>query len=303
MNVSDYQRLAMRTEADQSSILSRLVLLGENTMRLDNAARGLCSDAGEVADVVLKHIEYRQPLDKIHLLEEVGDVLWRVAQLCKAAGFTMEEAMASNIRKLQVRYPNFYTDQSASHRNREAEAKAVEGSTQHIVSVGESVGSAEGTTEPVLTRRQQFVEEYLRVYNALDGCFCNDFHSGNYGRSECGKCATNRMILTELKTKIEPRPVALFIQRDHVWVGASSKSPCLRCRKIVDQCQDGTRCTGPAQQRFVETVLDDDDPKPGNCATGGEEYGIMEGSSPGEFGGKTGQWDDPNIPPADRSGS
>lgn len=129
MNAAEYQRAALRTEADQEAILNRLAALGPQAMRLDNAARGLAADAGEVATAVLRHIEYGRPLDLVNLEEEVGDCLWRLAQVCAAAGFTLADAMESNLRKLSVRYPDRYEDARAAEagRDRAAEAAAVRG--------------------------------------------------------------------------------------------------------------------------------------------------------------------------------
>jgi NTP pyrophosphatase (non-canonical NTP hydrolase) len=125
MNADQYQQLAHRTEADQQVILDRLVKLGPQAMRLDNAARGLCGDAGEVSTAVQRYIEYGRELDVANLKEEVGDCLWRLSQVCMAAGFTMVEAMEANIRKLAARYPEKYTDHLANNRDLEAEKSAI----------------------------------------------------------------------------------------------------------------------------------------------------------------------------------
>ena len=37
---------------------------------------------------------------------ELGDVLWYWVQGCMALGFTPEEVMTENIKKLEKRYPN-----------------------------------------------------------------------------------------------------------------------------------------------------------------------------------------------------
>lgn len=131
-----YQQLARRTQADQGKILQRLLLLGPEAMRLDNAARGLAGDAGEVSSAVMKFIEYGRELDGVNLLEEVGDCLWRLGQLCDAAQellgrpFTLDLAMAANIAKLEKRYPDKYSDHLAAEENRDRgrEAEAVRSS-------------------------------------------------------------------------------------------------------------------------------------------------------------------------------
>lgn len=122
---NEYQRLALRTEADQQNILDRLVTLGPQAMRLDNAARGLAGDAGEVSSAVMKYIEYGRPLDVVNVVEEVGDCLWRLAQVCEATGLTLEECMRANLRKLAARYPDKYTDERAADRDRDAERSAI----------------------------------------------------------------------------------------------------------------------------------------------------------------------------------
>lgn len=125
MNANEYQVLAMRTEADQEAILKRLVDLGPEAMRLDNAARGLAGDAGEVSTAVMKFIEYGRPLDVSNVVEEVGDCLWRLAQVCETIGVSLEECMSANIRKLKVRYPEKYTDEICARRDKEAEMNAI----------------------------------------------------------------------------------------------------------------------------------------------------------------------------------
>lgn len=127
MTLDEYSEKALRTEADQEKILRRLYSeLGPQAMRLDNAARGLAGDAGEVSSAVMKYIEYGRALDRVNLLEEVGDCLWRLNQVCVAAGLSLQEAMEANIRKLQARYPDKYTDAASANRDKEAERKALE---------------------------------------------------------------------------------------------------------------------------------------------------------------------------------
>ena len=39
-------------------------------------------------------------------MRELGDVLWYWVQGCKALGYTPQQVMEENIRKLESRYPN-----------------------------------------------------------------------------------------------------------------------------------------------------------------------------------------------------
>lgn len=123
MTPNEYQRLAMEKEADQGVIRQRIYDNGLMATRLENAARGLSDDAGELSSAVKKWLEYGQPLDKINVEEEIGDCLWRLAQACQAIGITLEEAMESNLRKLGIRYKNRLTEVEAAEENRDRDAE------------------------------------------------------------------------------------------------------------------------------------------------------------------------------------
>lgn len=119
---NEYQKLAIRSQADQAVILHRLSCLGPKAMQADNAYRGLCNDIGELGDPIKKWIEYGQELNifgKGGIKEETGDVLWRLAQLLDAVGLTLEECMEANIQKLKIRYPDGYSDFNAAEENRD----------------------------------------------------------------------------------------------------------------------------------------------------------------------------------------
>ena len=78
--------------------------------RLMTALIGMMAESGEFAEVVKKKVfqadsEFSD--DEIfHMKRELGDVLWYWVQGCKALGFTPDEVMDENIRKLEKRYPN-----------------------------------------------------------------------------------------------------------------------------------------------------------------------------------------------------
>ena len=78
--------------------------------RLMTALIGMMAESGEFAEVVKKKIfqaDSKFSNDEIfHMKRELGDVLWYWVQGCKALGFTPDEVMDENIRKLEKRYPN-----------------------------------------------------------------------------------------------------------------------------------------------------------------------------------------------------
>ena len=70
---------------------------------------GLANEVGEVLGKFKKHLRgdkmVVQDFNKA-LESELGDVLWYWTQGCTALGFTPDEVMDENIRKLEQRYPN-----------------------------------------------------------------------------------------------------------------------------------------------------------------------------------------------------
>ena len=97
MTLSKYQQLAESTLADN--------LRGELTARIDHALYGLFAEAGEVAGVLQKaeRGDYGggEALDKLY--DELGDVLWYLAETCSAYGWDLDEIAADNLDKLQSR--------------------------------------------------------------------------------------------------------------------------------------------------------------------------------------------------------
>ena len=78
--------------------------------RLMTALIGMLAESGEFAEVVKKKVfqsDSKFNSDEIfHMKRELGDVLWYWVQGCIALGFTPDEVMDENIKKLEKRYPN-----------------------------------------------------------------------------------------------------------------------------------------------------------------------------------------------------
>lgn len=81
-----------------------------------HAAAGAAGEGGEILDIAKKHWVYGKPLDRAHMLEEIGDCLHYLNQLCILLGIRIEDAMAHNVAKLNKRYPSGYTDEAAIER-------------------------------------------------------------------------------------------------------------------------------------------------------------------------------------------
>lgn len=132
MNPLEYQIKSRRTETDQYKSLKRIEEEDVKGVRLLHAALGLAGDAGEVCSAVEKYIYYKQELDRLNLIEEIGDCLWYIAQACDALGVDMGNVMATNLVKLKSRYPEqFNQNQSQeSSRNRQKEREAMQNSQE-----------------------------------------------------------------------------------------------------------------------------------------------------------------------------
>lgn len=74
--------------------------------QLANAAIGLCGEAGEVADLLKKHLFQERSLDIGKVKEEMGDVVWYLSYLSLALGIDMNSVIQGNMEKLMARYPD-----------------------------------------------------------------------------------------------------------------------------------------------------------------------------------------------------
>jgi len=92
---------------------------------------GVISETLELGDNLLSSLFGGDELDTANIKEEVGDILWYLARLARACDFTLSEAMAGNIAKLEVRHLNktggFNPDAATeAGRDRQAEQAAAD---------------------------------------------------------------------------------------------------------------------------------------------------------------------------------
>lgn len=78
---------------------------------------GLCSEAGEVAGIFQKYYQGHN-IDEEHLKKEMGDVLWFLAEIATACGFSLAEVATMNYDKLSARYPNGFEVEKSLHRKK-----------------------------------------------------------------------------------------------------------------------------------------------------------------------------------------
>jgi len=84
---------------------------------------GMLTEVGELADVFKKNLAYKKEVDWNNVGEEIGDLMWYVANFCRMNNFDLETILDINIKKLQSRYPEKFTEEKAKIRNLEEENK------------------------------------------------------------------------------------------------------------------------------------------------------------------------------------
>ena len=80
-----------------------------NLPRVMTSAIGMLAESGEFTDVLKKmvfHCKEFTEENRFHMKRELGDILWYWIQGCIALGYTPDEVMDENIKKLEARYPN-----------------------------------------------------------------------------------------------------------------------------------------------------------------------------------------------------
>ena len=101
---------SLRTEVMMDRVMG-LKYSNEETQfsQLLTASIGMQAESGEFSEIIKKVIFQGKDWNeenRFHLKRELGDVLWYWVQGCIALGYTPDEVMDENIKKLEARYPN-----------------------------------------------------------------------------------------------------------------------------------------------------------------------------------------------------
>ena len=70
--------------------------------RLLTFALGLSGEAGEVADIIKKHVYHGKELDKDALVKELSDLMWYMAFAANTLEISIEDIIQVNIEKLKA---------------------------------------------------------------------------------------------------------------------------------------------------------------------------------------------------------
>ena len=117
MDIETYSTIALRTAPYNSSQISNLI----------HAALGAGGESGEIEDHVKKVAFNSRLLDRDHLIEEIGDVMWYLNLLVSELETTWGKVLSMNIAKLEARYPGLKFEAERSlNRDLDAEKVAME---------------------------------------------------------------------------------------------------------------------------------------------------------------------------------
>jgi NTP pyrophosphatase (non-canonical NTP hydrolase) len=105
LTMEEYQQLAGRTANSGIDDKRRIV-----------AALGLAGETGEFVDMIKKIVAHGHDVSDEKLKEELGDVLWYIAETCSAFGWKMDEVASANIEKLKARYPDGFSEKASRDR-------------------------------------------------------------------------------------------------------------------------------------------------------------------------------------------
>ena len=131
INFSRYETFVDAVTSDASKdfvdLADRLVELdrkGANIERLLTAGVGINAEGGEFLEIIKKMVFQGKPWDdhnREHLIIELGDLMWYVAQATQALGVSFEEVIERNIKKLEKRYPGGQFDIYYSENRQEGD--------------------------------------------------------------------------------------------------------------------------------------------------------------------------------------
>lgn len=106
LDIEEYQKASTRTINEELNSRNQVF----------NMVFGLNGEVGEVTDLLKKHYFHGHKLDKEHLKEELGDVMFYIVNLATLYDIDMSEVLQLNVDKLLKRYPNGFSEEDSINR-------------------------------------------------------------------------------------------------------------------------------------------------------------------------------------------
>lgn len=106
--LSSYQEQARRTLNEDGKDFEQMA---------SHMLMGIQGESGEVADLFKKHFHQGHDLSVEEVVEELGDVMFYIANLCNVMGISLQEVCERNIIKLMKRYPEGFSVERSINRD------------------------------------------------------------------------------------------------------------------------------------------------------------------------------------------
>lgn len=101
----NYRKAAIDLECDDIAYGETVKRIDErDKIRLLHSGMGISGEAGELLDALKKHFFYGKALDRAHVIEELGDIMWYINLMLDELDIPMGEVLQKNIHKLRNRY-------------------------------------------------------------------------------------------------------------------------------------------------------------------------------------------------------
>lgn len=111
MDVGTFQNRCLRTAN------TAMPQLDDHDAATLNYALGIAGEAGEIADMIKKHLFHGHDLVLDNLVLEAGDVLWYLAMILSINGRTLDDSMELVIAKLNKRFRDGFSSQASINRS------------------------------------------------------------------------------------------------------------------------------------------------------------------------------------------
>ncbi len=106
LTLNEYQHFAARTAGAGKKGDERLII----------AALGLAGEAGEFANLIKKKTAHGHDIKNEEIAEELGDVMWYLAEAATACGLDLSKIAQQNVDKLKARYPEGFSQERSINR-------------------------------------------------------------------------------------------------------------------------------------------------------------------------------------------
>lgn len=108
-----HPQLVAALSKDGQEIINSLSPLDAHLWHMSSC---LCGESAELFDAIKKAVIYRQEIDLVNCVEELGDLEFYLEGLRQGLNITREQCLEANIKKLTKRYGDKYSDEAAQER-------------------------------------------------------------------------------------------------------------------------------------------------------------------------------------------